>query len=75
MKLHRIRYNKQYGIHQPNRLGLGNLHDSLYVEYCGWEYGLPEKSPPVGEQKTETQDMVKNIKGQGGQSRFGLGED
>lgn len=31
----------------PNRLGLGNLHDSLYVEYWGWEYGLPEKSPPA----------------------------
>lgn len=35
------------GSYLPNRLGLGNLHDSLYVEYWGWEYGLPEKSPPV----------------------------
>lgn len=31
----------------PSRLGLANLQDSLYVEYCGWEYGLPENSPPV----------------------------
>lgn len=26
---------------------MANLHDSLYVEYCGWEYGLPENSPPA----------------------------
>lgn len=26
---------------------MANLHDSLYVEYCGWEYGLPENSPPT----------------------------
>lgn len=34
-------------VHLPSRLGLANLQDSLYVEYCGWEYGLPENSPPV----------------------------
>lgn len=40
-----IRYRDMWK-NLPNKLGLGNLHDSLYVEYCGWEYGLPEKSPP-----------------------------
>lgn len=39
-------------VHLPNKLGLGNLHDSLYVEYWGWEYGLPEKSPPERKHKT-----------------------
>lgn len=28
----RIGY-RDVGIHLPNKLGLGNLHDSLYVEY------------------------------------------
>lgn len=44
------------GVHLPNKLGLGNLHDSLYVEYWGWEYGLPEKSPP--ERKHRTRNRV-----------------
>lgn len=43
-----------YGKYQPKRLGFGNLHDSLYVEYCGWEYGLPEKSPPIDKRKQKT---------------------
>lgn len=45
------------GIYLPNKLGLGNLHDSLYVEYWGWEYGLPEKSPP--ERKKRIDRVVK----------------
>lgn len=47
---------QRFGIHLPNKLGLGNLHDSLYVEYWGWEYGLPEKSPP--ERKHKTRNVV-----------------
>lgn len=41
-------------MHLPKRLGLGNLHDSLYVEYWGWEYGLPEKSPPLRKQQQKS---------------------
>lgn len=47
----------RYWIHLPNKLGLGNLHDSLYVEYCGWEYGLPEKSPPEMKRQTGTDNV------------------
>lgn len=32
--------------HLPRSPGLGNLQESLYVEYCGWLYGLPENSLP-----------------------------
>lgn len=46
-------WEQRYGIHLPNKLGLGNLHDSLYVEYWGWEYGLPEKSPPGRKHKKQ----------------------
>lgn len=45
---------ERYGIRLPNKLGLGNLHDSLYVEYWGWEYGLPEKSPPERNRRKQT---------------------
>lgn len=34
------------GKHLPRSPGLGNLQESLYVEYCGWLYGLPENSLP-----------------------------
>lgn len=54
---------QRYGIHLPNKLGLGNLHDSLYVEYWGWEYGLPEKSPPERKHKNKKQSMFRNSRG------------
>lgn len=34
------------GNHLPRSPGLGNLQESLYVEYCGWLYGVPENSLP-----------------------------
>lgn len=37
----------------PRSPGLGNLQESLYVEYCGWLYGLPENSLPKLKRKRQ----------------------
>lgn len=40
---------------------MGNLHDSLYVEYWGWEYGLPEKSPPADRKYEERRKSIMDL--------------
>jgi len=39
----------------PRSPGLGNLQESLYVEYCGWLYGLPENSLPELKRKRQNE--------------------
>lgn len=43
----------------PKSPGLGNLQESLYVEYCGWLYGLPENSlPKLRRKKTKKKKII-----------------
>ena len=56
--LYKLQNNRKRSRYLLSNAGLLNRHASLYVVYCGWEYGFPEKSLP---ENTNTKTRLSHL--------------